>query len=159
MYEPKNDGIDHINMYSKGKTELGRLLTNLSHTPFEHPEHGHFESVEGFWYFYLTGCKHEHLKGLYGIKAKLEGKKLRDDRVDVGGLTEQQKKDLLFAIRCKLNQNKYLLKLIKESELPFAHYYFYGDENKNPKVYDLPQYNWIVEYFEKARTYLKEKRL
>lgn len=49
MFEPKNDGIDHINVYSGGATELGRLLTNFAHTPFEN-EYGKFESVEGFWY-------------------------------------------------------------------------------------------------------------
>ena len=45
MIDPKLDGIEHINIYSKGKTELGRLLTNFAQTPFIHPEYGRFESV------------------------------------------------------------------------------------------------------------------
>lgn len=30
----ENDGIDHINIYSKGKTELGCLLSNFAFSPF-----------------------------------------------------------------------------------------------------------------------------
>lgn len=33
MINPLEDGITHINVYSKGATELGRLLTNFAHTP------------------------------------------------------------------------------------------------------------------------------
>ena len=155
MFEPKNDGIDHINIYSKGKTELGRLLTNLAPVSFIHPEHGRFECMEAFWYWYLTGRKHDELKCLNGFQAKKQGQKFRNDREDVGGLTENQKKELLFAIRCKLNQNKHILTLMKNSELPFAHYYFYCNEY-NPKIIELPQYGWKIEYFEKVRNYLKK---
>ena len=58
IINPDNDGIDHINTYSKGKTELGKLLTNFAHTPFVHPKYGEFQSVEGFWYFKKTGYSH-----------------------------------------------------------------------------------------------------
>lgn len=34
-FKPEMDGIDHINVYSKGKTELGKLLSNFARTPFE----------------------------------------------------------------------------------------------------------------------------
>ena len=74
-YTPDTDGIDHINIYSKGKTELGRLLTNFAHTPFTFPLHGAFSSVEAFWYYAKTGFLHPQLKPLYGFRAKEEGKK------------------------------------------------------------------------------------
>ena len=45
------DGIDHINIYSKGYTKLGRLLSNFTKSEFTHPIYGHFMSVEGFWYY------------------------------------------------------------------------------------------------------------
>ena len=154
MFEPKNDGIDHINIYSKGKTELGRLLTNLAPVSFIHTEYGYFECMEAFWHWYLTGMKHDEIKRLNGFQAKKQGQKFRNDREDVGGLTGNQKKELLFAIQCKLNQNIYILTLMKNSELPFAHYYFYGNED-NPKIVQLPQYHWQIEYFEKVRNYLK----
>jgi hypothetical protein len=49
--KPSEDGVTHINVYSRGNTELGRLLSNFAHTPFSHPEFGEFASVEGFWYW------------------------------------------------------------------------------------------------------------
>jgi hypothetical protein len=51
MWIPEEDGVTHINIYSKGKTELGRWLTNFSYSPFNHPEYGKFLSMEGFWYW------------------------------------------------------------------------------------------------------------
>ena len=39
-YLPKDDGVTHINIYSKGQTELGGLLSNFSRTPFVHPKYG-----------------------------------------------------------------------------------------------------------------------
>jgi hypothetical protein len=44
--KPSEDGVTHINVYSRGNTELGRLLSNFAHTPFSHPEFGEFASVE-----------------------------------------------------------------------------------------------------------------
>lgn len=46
---PDNDGILFINAASKGKTKLGKALSNFAHYPFNHPKHGHFESMEGYW--------------------------------------------------------------------------------------------------------------
>ena len=52
-FDPNLDGINHINVYSRGKTEIGRFLSNMAHTPFEYQR---FESqrfdlknVESFW--------------------------------------------------------------------------------------------------------------
>lgn len=169
MFEPKNDGIDHINVYSGGATELGRLLTNFAHTPFEN-EYGKFESVEGFWYWLKTLLldtawndeqlkKIKNLKTSYGFIAKKIGRELLSDKMneaDKIGLKEEFKEDILEAIRCKLRQNKYICKILKESSLPFAHYYYYGNVDKNPKIYYLPQYQWIIDELELCRKKLKE---
>jgi hypothetical protein len=48
IYKSKDDGITHINIYSKGKTELGRWLSNFTYHPIE-TEDGKFDSVEGYW--------------------------------------------------------------------------------------------------------------
>lgn len=134
------DGVDHINIYSKGKTELGRLLSNFARTPFVYHPWGVFESVEGFWYWYFTGCQHFQFKKLYGYQAKQEGQKYRDDRIDKTGITESDREVILEAIRCKLRQNKNILKLLTENTLPFAHYYEYSGK----RVYK-PEYDWIVD--------------
>jgi hypothetical protein len=155
---PDNDGIDHINIYSKGKTEIGRLLTNFAHTPFTHPKYGIFQSVEGFWYFLKTGTKHDNLKYLYGYEAKRIGKTYameRKDLEDKKGIPEEFKKEILEAIRCKLRQNKHIVKLLVESDLPFSHYYCYGN-GKGWKVYYLDEYSWIVDEIEKIRKICKD---
>lgn len=128
---PLNDGVDHINIYTKGATQLGRDLTNLSNIGFTHPTHGKFLSMEGFWYWWLTGAQFDDFKVYSGWKAKQEGKKLKEFRVDKNGLTEEDKDILKEAMKCKLRQNKNLLKVFLESDLPFKHYYYYGDKKAN----------------------------
>lgn len=149
MLDPKMDGVTHINIYSKGKTELGRLLTNFAHTPFTHTEYGQFVSVEGFWYWLRNGKSDDHLRTLYGFKAKDYGKQFES----VGCSTFQE--DVKEAIRCKLRHNKNILQMLVDSDLPLEHYYWYGDID-NPKIYDLPKYRWIVDEIERVRIVCKE---
>jgi hypothetical protein len=66
------DGIDHINVYSKGKTALGRWLTNFAYSPITIPEFGDFASIESYWYF--LGCEDDNLRHLHGFAAKKTGK-------------------------------------------------------------------------------------
>ena len=47
MINPQNDGVDHINIYSKGLTELGRFLSNFEHILIT-TEDGDFNSIEGY---------------------------------------------------------------------------------------------------------------
>lgn len=156
LWSPLMDGVDHINIYTKGQTSLGRALTNLYDRQFTVPGYGTFQSMEGFWYYYLTGCQHEDFKNLRGFDAKKNGKTKRDDRIDKEGLTEEQKSVILEAIRCKLRQNRDILLALSRSDLPFAHYYFYG-KPENAKIIELPQYNWMIDEFERLRNLLKEK--
>lgn len=156
MYNPDEDGITHINIYTKGKTEVGRLLTNLSDVPVNSPKHGKFKCVEGFWYWYFTGKQYEQFRNYNGFTAKKEGKKLRDDRIDKEGLSDKDRIEVLQVIGWKIRQSKYLQKLMIESELPFVHYYYYGDSG-NYRLHELPQYDWITEELERIRKILKEE--
>ena len=147
-YTPDTDGTDHINIYSKGKTELGRLLTNFAHAPFMFPPYGEFASVEAFWYYAKTGFMHEHLKLLHGFKAKQQGKLL--ERVQYDNFNPL----ILEAIRCKLRQHKRLRMLLTNSNLPLTHYYAFGSTGAW-KIVPLPQYQWIVDEIERIRTVCK----
>lgn len=122
-----DDGITHINIYSKGRTELGRLLSNFAHTPFKNEAIGSFQSIEGFWYWLSTGRKHDELRELYGSAAKEFGRKL--DKVYVDDFIANVEN----AIRLKIEQNERVCKLLKQSTLPFEHYYWYGSIH-NPKI-------------------------
>lgn len=113
MLDPTKDGIDHINVYSKGKTALGRFLSNFAETDLETKD-GHFASVEAYWYWLTcppfpdskchecdgTGviavgqgqqtdfgpcdiCNSDSLRSLYGVEAKNRGRDMQKLRQQV----------------------------------------------------------------------------
>lgn len=146
---PSEDGVTHINIYSKGATVLGRQLSNFALTPFIHTDYGKFASVEGLWYYVGTGCKHEVLRTLSGYKAKQVGKEFM--KVDIEHFNEI----ILEGIRCKLRQYPSIRQLLTDSTLPFAHYYYYGVIG-SANVIELPQYHWIVDEITRIRDVCKE---
>ena len=144
---PELDGIDHINVYSKGRIELGRLLTNFSDVSFIHPQFGQFRSVEGFWYW--LGSRNDALRTLHGWEAKKVGKE--SGAHDYIYLPEEEfKYQIKLAISLKLEQNPTLKQMLKESNLPLTHYYVYQNKIVQPK-----EFNWIHEFIEEIRSALK----
>lgn len=143
-----HDGLRHINIYSKGKTELGRLLSNLDYSPIVHPEYGKFASVEGFWYWLATGRKHDELRSLYGFEAKKHGCKLKV--IKAPDFHEQ----IRVMLELKVQQHKHIKDLLIKSELPFEHYYYYGLPD-NCKVILPNSRDWIIQQFEEIRQQLK----
>jgi hypothetical protein len=133
------DGTTHINIYSKGQTELGRLLTNFALSPFE-CQHGRFASVEGYWYWLTT--RDESLRGLYGFMAKDKGKKAF---VTYDIEPELFRKLIRIALWCKAMQTPGLIEKLISTQLPFQHYYVYGDK----KV--AAGYEWITQTWEDIR--------
>ncbi len=140
MIKPENDGIDHINVYSKGKTKLGRFLTNFAKSPIE-TEDGPFESIEGYWYW--LSCKNDELRKLSGWLAKDVGRKL-------GGKdwleTEEFKRKIKAAIDIKLKNNLEMYNELCKLKLPLKHYYVYGNKVVEPK-----EGRWIIEHLESKR--------
>ena len=150
MYSPLTEGKDHINMYSRSSTALGRLLSNFAYTPFVHPEYGKFASVEGFYFWVSTGFQHHKLKVMSGYGAKQYGGAF--PRVEL----DDFEKKIREAIRLKIEQNPKLKKLLLECDLPIAHYYYYG-KPENCKVIELSEHNYMLEEIEAVRTELKAK--
>ncbi len=127
-----------INVYSQSEDELGRLLSNFAHTPFDF-EDNHFESVEAWWYWYSTGKQHHQLKTLYGFNAKHEGKKYQK----VSLITP----DILIQIyRVKLEQNPYIKQLLIQYDGEFDHYYVYND-----KKVPATKWLWTAKLWETVR--------
>jgi hypothetical protein len=144
------DGEDHINIYSKGETELGKYLSNFAYVPFKHPYDGEFKSVEGYWYYNLTN--YDYLKELYGFKAKQVGREYLEIINPEGDEWQVNETHIKIAILCKLTQGEpKMLKEFIQSELPFRHYYKYGDKIVEPK-----EGKWIVKFFEDLRKSLKD---
>lgn len=138
----EEDGITHINIYSKGKTELGRLLSNFSKCDLSLPE-GDFKSVEGYWYY--LGKRDDRLKKSYGFAAK----KLGDSLPDQTRLSQEEfQNKIKSAIIQKIIKNKRLYEMVINNKLKYEHYYVYGSEKSpsNPKIIDAG-YKWLVDFF------------
>lgn len=160
-YNPQEDGVTHINVYSKGKTRLGQLLSNFAHTPFHHPTYGYFASVEAFWYWYSAWTRFEvkfdALRATHGFQAKKMGLILREEQLQlktplpVAIDFEQQVKTALLA---KLEENVELRNKLSRNTLPLIHYYTWG-EGQNVKI-TYPQTNlYILDYLEKLSRFYK----
>lgn len=148
MIKPEEDGITHVNIYSQGKTQLGRMLSNFDRFEIE-TEDGTFNSVEGYWYWLsIEDCKEkEVLRNLYGYNAKKIGNDLKNrfnKRMD-----EDFENKILNAIWYKVRRNRYLFtEDIKN--LPFEHYYNFGGKIVNVKK----KYLWMIEGIDKMRSYI-----
>lgn len=170
VFTPATDGIDHINIYSRGKTPLGKMLSNFAHTPFTHRRYGAFASIEAFWYWVSIGeagryhhqVEAEVLKTFYGFKAKDYGRRLREKAFnetkayllksqDEQWTSEQCIKEAMLA---KIEQNKPLAEMLRTSTLPLTHYYAWGDDPKNQKISYQDKFAWLTEYWEDLREYL-----
>lgn len=138
-YDPEDDGVTHINVYSKAKTDLGKFLSNFAHTPVNTPD-GPFESLEGYWYWLKT--YDDTLRELYGFKAKEYGRKLPVANVTI------DKNKFKKALVQKVEDNKEWLKNDyhwNRLELPLTHYYVYSGTAKQAGS------EWVIEILEQLR--------
>lgn len=137
------DGIDHINIYSKGQTELGRYLSNFAYSPIQ-TQDGEFNSIEGYWYWLYT--HNDKLRILYGFKVKSFGVKLgRTISVDEDAFQDKIKN----ACWIKIHSNEYYLYIFAHSNLPFTHYYVFNGFIKDAGG------KWMLNMWENYRSYIK----
>jgi hypothetical protein len=143
-FKPEEDGITHINIYSKGKTELGIFLSNFAFSEITTMD-GNFASIEGYWYW--LSCRDDNLRDMYGWKAKDYGREFggRDWMDD-----SLFKLKIMAAITTKIAGNTKFIEQLKKSDLPFVHYYVYRNKIIEPK-----EGKWIWEHIENIRELLK----
>lgn len=119
---PETDGKNHYNIYSRGRTELGRFLSHFTqHTT--HTVDGTFESLEGYWYW--LKYRDDALRYLSGYEAKHYGETLAKMRVpQLSPDSDAFRRNILAATSQKLLTMPPLLKLrLTESKLPLIHAY------------------------------------
>lgn len=75
-FNPKDEGVTHVNIYSGSTLRLGRLLSHFAETPFTHPEYGRFQCMEGFYHYISKGMRHEFLRTADGFSARRFGERL-----------------------------------------------------------------------------------
>ena len=149
----EDDGITHINVWIKGKTELGRMLAHFYESPFTHPFFGPFVSMEGFWHYIQSEEQPDILRSLSGIAAKKKGKTLTWKYVD-------NFHDIINGGNFyKVEQNETIRKLFLESTLPFDYYYLFtpkGDAaGLSPTIVRPTGYDWLITGFEEIRNMMK----
>ena len=142
------DGIDHINIYSKGEAQLGRDLSNFADLQIETLD-GPFASIEGYWYWLNApeSDRKELLREKYGYSAKALGRLLRAKDWNE---SETFKLKIASAMISKLVKYEHLLWIFKESSLPFRHYYVF-----NGNVVEPESGKWIIETWEFLRNLVK----
>lgn len=145
-FTDSNDGVTHINVYSRGKTELGRLLSNFAHTPFTLDKFRDFASVEGFWYWYFSDSGNNDLRKLHGFQAKILGQRLMKGKIP--DILEIDKQVIICAIHSKLDQNPYIVEMLVQNDLPLAHYYV---NSENGSIIYKDEYIWITDAIERYR--------
>jgi predicted NAD-dependent protein-ADP-ribosyltransferase YbiA (DUF1768 family) len=134
LLSPRTDGIDHLNIYSRGRTAEGRLLSNFAETPFV-LDGVRFASVEA-WY-QAPRFDHEAMRrkvtGMSGAPCKklgdTQGKKagapvrLFDGRI-VPYDGADYRAAFSQAIRAKVAQNPDVRNALMATEsLALTHYY------------------------------------
>jgi hypothetical protein len=135
VINPALDGIEHVNIYSKGATAVGRWLSNFTFAPFE-CEDGKFASIEGYWYW--LSCKDDRLRSAYGFAAKKLGRELRGaDWQD----SAEFKRKICAAIQAKINTRPEVKAWLAKNTLPLLHYYVFNGMVKD----ETKRAHWILE--------------
>lgn len=139
------DSVTHINIYSQGKTTLGRVLSNFAATGIDTID-GPFASIEGYWYWLgAPEATREVLRDLSGAEAKKVGRAMR--ALDWQDGTEFKLK-IWSAMLTKLLLHPSILSEFKKNKLPFRHYYI-----MHGKVIEPKEGQWIIDMW----TFLQEQ--
>jgi len=136
------DGLDHINIDAKAKTELGRKLSHLTRSDFVHPEFGPFHSIEGFIGYLRSGMKDDQFRYLSGPSARYRS------RIQETEFIQGFREAVMEANYFKIMQNASLLARFKASTLPFDHYYLF--ENNGLPIQPNAA-AWLIPAFEELR--------
>ena len=140
-YNHEEDGKTHVNIYSQGKTSLGRFLSNFTQVTMA-TEDGYFESVEGYWYWLGADPENpdrDKLRNMHGFRAKEFGRALhKDKQVKIDGFEDKIK----AAITIKMQNSPTMWAQLTNNKLPLAHYYVYGG-----KVVEPHGNEWLIDHF------------
>lgn len=140
VYLPDVDGTTHVNVYSRGKTQAGRLASNFAHTPFYHPTHGRFASIEGLWYWLTsTHRDRDQLRELHGAAAKSLGRQLQS-----GCWVVDHRAQVTAGLSAKAVSHPEIGDALKAVGLPLTHYYVCVDGRLVPRLDDWC-YQWWAE--------------
>jgi hypothetical protein len=144
--DPLDDGVTTINIWTKGKTHLGRQLSNLSNLSMTHPHYGRFACLEGYWFWLSTGKEHNILRDLTGFEARKVGKELKQVRYD--DFQKEFKEGMYWRLVQHPELSGLLRRLVGYDQLELKHYYVYGSETGKQKVVDVTErHQWQLDFY------------
>ena len=150
---PKLDGVEHINIWAKGATWLGKFLSHRTLCELNLPE-GRFLCVSAYWY-HLTCKEDSRLNRVHDWETELLATQLsplpRKQQLPAAELQAKIKK----ALDAKIKWSDYWQEEFTESELPFLHYYLDAEGNV---VDESRKYRWLLNHLEARRTLLQQRR-
>lgn len=159
---PQEDGITHINIYTKSNCKLGKMLSNMYQSPFNF-QGINFNSIEQAWHYFKFKDndvqKANHILSLNSsfecLKYAKANKTIESTKI---ALSDSFKELMCSLIRSKIMNDNTLKLMLRNSFLPLEHYYAYGTDN--PKVHDQKdKYLWMIESIEHTRYELQEDYL
>lgn len=158
MLKVENDGVKFINIYSKAKNSLGKQLTNMFQYTFKYNDI-EFNSVEQAWHFYKFSNYPELADQILQFKNSFDCLKFaRANKQDDASKSVQSPIFHVLmqdVIRTRIEADLDLQNMLRNSWLPFEHYYAYGDKVQDQR----DKYEWLINVFEDYRTELQFKYL
>lgn len=133
------DGVTHINVDMRAKTQLGRMMAHSWNENFHHPRFGPFNSMDGFWAYIKTDCKHDYFRYMTAQNARAKLKEMMKDKANHLVVPN------FFATIIEADYHKFcsdgkLYELLKNSIEPFDMYYVYeAADNVSPSILIRPQ--------------------
>lgn len=127
----RNDGVKHIRIDNRGKTQLGRMLDSQYMSPFEIPGLGTFNSTEGLWYYISMKRPPEDFRVLRGNLCRKLIRELKDrnehHRVERRNFYEI----IEYGTYAKIMQNEDLKQRFIENELPMLRFFMRSRNGQN----------------------------
>lgn len=156
MIDPNKDGISFINVYSKGRTNLGKQLTNMF--PYSFMYDGiQFNSVEQAWHYYKfvnidTNVANHILTLTNPFECLKYARANKTEAVVEYVKTSSFQSKMKDVINTRISSDNTLKTLLRNSWLPFEHFYTYGKEGSKQVVHDQRnKYEWLLDIFDDIR--------
>lgn len=143
----KGDGVDHINVWEDGVTDMGRMLSHRHEASFNHSHFGRFKTVEGFDNYIQSVEKDDRLRYMSGPPLSHLAKQLTHVPI------LYFRAILVDTYYQRIKQDKKLSDLFINSTLPFDLYYIV----KRTGVKVRPaRALWFAEGLEEIRRAMQE---
>lgn len=143
------DGVDHINIWEEGATDLGQVMSHSSPIELNHSLFGRFSNMQAFWNYIQSVERDDRIRALTGRNLRQFSQKLTPAKV------VNFRAIIMDSNYQRAKQYPLIVKELVESSLPFDCYYLH----RTSKVRIRPNFFlWLNRGWEEIRKALKEDR-